>query len=399
MKILLALDKFKGSFTAEEATALLAQGIREATPKATVICRPITDGGEGTASAVSSLLSMETRPVWLRNINGEKVSAHIRWLGSRRLALIESSEVLRTNQPWGASDLMNSNSASLGKLIEKALELRPRELWIGLGGTLTSDGGWGLASRFGLRASDANGNTLDPSVANLEKVQRVEFTQVIAALEHTRITLLCDVNAPFEAPGGVQMRSFLAQKGADAASEERITAGLRNFLDRLSQCLETPLDLSAPFTGAAGGVVFGLSAVHENVHCVSGAQFFIKVASLASTIAECDAVVCGEGKLDDTSLYGKSPFAVARASASVHRHCIGVFGDVSNQELCQKLGLQSWYVLSTWNADERPKAAQSRINRRVWLRQNREALRAIGRKIALSCLQQKEHVRAGADSI
>lgn len=394
MKILLALDKFKGNFTAEEATALLAQGIREATPKATVICRPITDGGEGTASAVSSLLSMETRQIRLRNINGENVSAHIRWLGSRRLALIESAEVLRTNQPWGASELLNSSSASLGILIEKALELRPRELWVGLGGTLTSDAGWGLASRFGLRASEVNGNTLTPSVAHLEKVHRVEFTHVNAALENTRVTLLCDVNAPFEAPGGVQMRSFLAQKGADASTEESITAGMRNFLNRLSQNQETPLDRSAPFTGAAGGMVFGLNAVHEDVHGASGAQFFIKVSSLISTISDCHAVVCGEGRLDDTSLYGKSPFAVARACASVHRHCIGVFGDVSDQELCQKLSLQSWYTLSSWNTDEPLKALKDKNLRRVSVRQNREALRAIGRKIALSCLQQKEHARA-----
>jgi glycerate kinase len=387
MKILLALDKFKGSFTAEEATALIAQGIREATPKATVICRPIADGGEGTASALASLLSMETRLVWLRNLNGEKISAHVRWLGSRRLALIESAEVLRTNQPWGSSELFGSNSTSLGKLIERALELRPQELWIGLGGTLTSDAGWGLASRFGLRATDKSGATLEPSVANLEKVHKVDFTKIFPELERTRITLLCDVNAPFEAPGGVHMRSFLAQKGADAAAEERITRGLRNFIDCLANCLDCPFDLTAPFTGAAGGMVFGLSSVHEAVQSVSGAQFFIKVSSLNTTISECDAVVCGEGKLDETSLYGKSPFAVAQTSASVHRDCIGVFGDVSDVELCRKMGLSGWYTLTSKGNTGQNDLPQKRPDRRSWLKHNRNALREIGRKIALSRLR------------
>jgi glycerate kinase len=135
LKVLLAPDKFKGSFSADEVAELLATGIRETAPKATIVVKTIFDGGEGTAEAIASLISMDSRTISCENIAGQTVNATVHWLGDRRIALVGSSQILRTELPWTRADFLKSSSWVLGKLILRALELRPKELWITCGGT------------------------------------------------------------------------------------------------------------------------------------------------------------------------------------------------------------------------------------------------------------------------
>ena len=47
MKIVIAIDSFKGSVSAVEAGERLERGIRKVVPQAEVVKIPISDGGEG----------------------------------------------------------------------------------------------------------------------------------------------------------------------------------------------------------------------------------------------------------------------------------------------------------------------------------------------------------------
>ena len=51
MRILIAPDKFKGSLTAAEAAAAIAEGALRVNPEAVATQFPIADGGEGTLEA------------------------------------------------------------------------------------------------------------------------------------------------------------------------------------------------------------------------------------------------------------------------------------------------------------------------------------------------------------
>ena len=51
MRILIAPDKFKGSLTAAEAAAAIAEGALRVYPDAEAIQFPVADGGEGTLEA------------------------------------------------------------------------------------------------------------------------------------------------------------------------------------------------------------------------------------------------------------------------------------------------------------------------------------------------------------
>lgn len=53
MKIVVAMDSFKGCLSSREAGEAAAEGIRQIMPDAEVIVRPLADGGEGTVEALT----------------------------------------------------------------------------------------------------------------------------------------------------------------------------------------------------------------------------------------------------------------------------------------------------------------------------------------------------------
>jgi glycerate 2-kinase len=197
MRVVLALDKFKGTLSARQACEFLAEGIRARNPKIEVILRPMADGGEGTAAILSASLGMEALKLTAQDLTGKATEAHIHWQNGRRLALLETAELLGIARVMGKpTNILKTNSAGIGRALLKSLELRPQEVWVGVGGTLTADAGWGLAHILGLRAFDSRGNILDPVLSNVEKIDRMETKEVPALLQRLRVTALCDVNAP-----------------------------------------------------------------------------------------------------------------------------------------------------------------------------------------------------------
>ena len=379
LKILLALDKFKGSFSAVEVSTHLGTGIRETAPKASVIIKPVYDGGEGTADAISQLFSMDTRTVSIENIAGQTVNANIHWLGNRRLAIIESSQVLRSELPWGRDDFMRSGSWVLGKLIDRALGLRPKELWITSGGTLTSDGGWGAACCFGIDALDSAGAVLEPRVSNLGQISQIFVRHHHEVFGRTEVTLLCDVNAPMTAPGGVTLESFLKQKGATKQDEAKVMQGLDRFRCALEAAQLFALPTGAPYSGAAGGIALGLAALNSKLHCHSGAQTYIRLAAVRAAMSEADLVVCGEGRIDETTLYGKSPYAVAMLAKELNVPAVGVFGEQADPVHVQALNLRQAYIVTESAAA--PSIQMGEQSRKDWIKTRRNRLVAIGRMI------------------
>lgn len=375
MHIVLALDKFKGTFSAREACELIAEGIRHRNPKITVSLRPMADGGEGTASILGVALSMDSMRVSVPDLLGKKCDAVVHWQNSRRIALVESAEVLGVTRAAAHEDvLMRSNTAGLGVLIQKALDLRPVELWVGIGGTMTADAGWGLASAFGLKAYDEQGNLLEPCLRNMEKLAKVELpTELPEYLKRTKIVALCDVSAP--AFGNhVSLSSFLSQKGATRESIADIEKRISTFWRVLKAAGLPVAKLEDAFTGAGGGLCLGLSAIMPNYVLEHGAQTVARAIALGASLQNVDVTVCGEGCLDEMTLYGKTASVVTQLAADHRSLAWGVFGRTSGNlnELKQKLGLSELFTLF----ETPPKSAIEVI------KQSRYRFQEIGMEIA-----------------
>lgn len=332
MRIVLAFDKFKGTFSARQVCEMVAEGIRDRNPKIEVVQKPMADGGEGSASILAASLGMESLRVEVNDLLGKSMEGTIYWQNARRLAVIESAEVLGVSRSLiSQENLLNSSSWGLGKLLRRAFDLRPQEIWICVGGTLTADAGWGAASAFGLSAYDRDGNRLTPSVENLSKISSFVFEEQPDFIKKCKVHLLCDVNAPVSG-ASVSLISFLKQKGAYEATVPLILKYITDFWSVLRSVAPQIPSLEAPFTGAGGGMCLGLSAVFPHLQMEIGAAKIARAIALASSFAGAQIVVTGEGCLDELTLYGKTVNTVSQFTEQSQGRLVGVFGTVDGDE-------------------------------------------------------------------
>lgn len=348
MRVVLALDKFKGTLTAQQANECLAEGIRLRNPKIEVSLRPMADGGDGSAGILANYLGLEALRVEVPDLYGKPTEAHIYWHNSRRVAIVESAELLGSKRAVAhKSDSIRASTVGLGLLLKKVFDLRPQEIWLAVGGTMTADGGWGLAQAFGLKAQDINGQDVAPSLAEANHINVFTKTELPDYILKTKVLALCDVNA--QAIGGTtSMADFLPQKGFTASEIPEIESSMRCYWKHLQKCNPFIPALDAAFTGAGGGLCLGLASVFPNFSMELGAARIAKVAALAQCFQGADLAVCGEGCLDKQTLSGKAPMIVAETAREHNVRVAGVFGRVAAQPegLISSLGLSNSFVIT-----------------------------------------------------
>jgi glycerate kinase len=348
MRVVLALDKFKGTLTSQQANECLAEGIRQRNPKIEVALRPMADGGDGTAAILASYLDLEPMRIEVPDLFGKPTEAHIYWNNSRRVAVIETAEVLGASRTIAhKSDALKATTVGLGLLIKKAFDLRPQEIWIAVGGTMTADAGWGLAQVFGLKAQDAGGADLPPTLAHAQSISVLTRAALPEFMLKTKIVALCDVKAP-AIGGSISISDFLPQKGFAAEQIPVVQGALKEFWSHLHKCNPFVASLESPFTGAGGGLCLGLGAIFPNFSVELGAARIARVAALAQSFQGADLAVCGEGCLDKQTLAGKAPSIVAQIAREHGVRLAGVFGRISGdqKQLLTDLGVKDSFVIT-----------------------------------------------------
>jgi glycerate kinase len=348
MRVVLALDKFKGTLTSQQANECLADGIRQRNPKIEVALRPMADGGDGTAAILAGYMGLEAMRVELPDLYGKLTEAHVYWHNSRRIAVIETAELLGTARAVAhRSDTLKATTTGLGQLIKKAFDLRPAEIWIAVGGTMTVDAGWGIAQVFGLRAQDNDGNDLQPSLANAGKISVITRNPLPEFMMKTKIVALCDVHAPVVG-SGVTLANFLPQKGLAADQIPSVETAVRQFWGHLQKANPFVPNLESPFTGAGGALCLGLAATFPNFSMELGASRIARVSALAQCFQGADLAVCGEGCLDAQTLSGKAPQVVAQIAKEHGVRVAGVFGRITGEQnaLLRELGVSDSFVIT-----------------------------------------------------
>ncbi|WP_420393576.1 glycerate kinase [Acuticoccus sp.] len=315
MFILVACDKFRGSLTAVEANDAVLAGLSASALDATAQAVAIADGGEGTLDALSGPATERMTAV-VAGPFGAPVEAD--WLVDRptRRAIIEVAAVAGHASVRGRGyDPDVATSAGIGELVRAALDAGARRLVVTLGGSVTVDGGAGALEELGATFLDGDGRVLGrPAGRALLDVRRVELAGLDPRLADATFELAADVDNPLTGPDGAAA-VFGPQKGVACADVAAFDAALAH-LDRMLADARgsTPL-AHTPFAGAAGGLMVGLSAAAPTV-ARDGFALVSDHQDLDARIARADLVVTGEGSLDDQSLAGKGPIAVARAAAA-----------------------------------------------------------------------------------
>lgn len=306
MKILVASDKFKGSLTAAEACAAIADGLREGASGVSreVRCLPIADGGDGIAETLTSAANGEWVKVDVRGPLGESVTAGYGLIDGGKTAVIEMAKASglallgdRVNDPLRAS------TYGTGELILDAVSRGAEEVLLGIGGSATNDGGTGMALALGYRFYDADQRELTALPDELEKVTRFTRPDHFA---FPAVTVACDVTNPLLGPRGCTA-VYGPQKGMTPDTFPPHEARLARLVKVTGEKGNIAAD--TPGAGAAGGLGFG-AIVFLDAILAPGFDLVASRLGLAEAMEWADLVITGEGRLDHQSLEGKGPFGV-----------------------------------------------------------------------------------------
>jgi glycerate kinase len=324
MRILVAPDKFKGSLTAASAAGAIARGLRAVLRDAEIQTAAIADGGEGFAEALRDALGGVWVEAQVQDALGREVSARYAWVEAEGIAILEMSEA---SGLWRLkkSELapLRANTFGTGQLLRHAVERGARKIFIGLGGSATTDGGIGMAAALGYNFLTDDGGDLEPFPGNLLSLIRIETEE---AIELPEIVAACDVQNPLLGERGAA-RVFGPQKGADAKAVVALEEGLLNLADVVAADLGCDFR-ETPGAGAAGGIAYGLMSFCRARVC-SGFDLVADLLKLEDRIASSDLIITGEGRLDGQTLEGKGPAGVSALARKHGKPIVAFAGSVA----------------------------------------------------------------------
>lgn len=321
MNVLIASDSFKGCCTSYEAAAAFKRGILRVFPHASVDIIPIADGGEGTVSAVISSCGGFLKQVSVKGPLGEEVTAAFGLL-SEKEAVIEMAAVSGLTLA-GRKDPMRASTYGTGQLIAAALDAGRTDIYIGIGGSATNDGGAGMARALGARFLDANGDPVPQGGGSLHLIHHIDISGMDERLKSAKIIVMSDVTNPLCGENGAS-EVFGPQKGASPGQVKLLDEGLKRFSQKVKEQLVTDY-ANAPGAGAAGGLGFGLMAFTGAKIC-SGIETILDLCGFDVPAEKADIVITGEGSLDAQSVFGKVPVGVAKRAKKFGKPVIAIAG-------------------------------------------------------------------------
>ncbi len=330
MRILIAPDKFKGSLNAREVAENISSGLRGILPDAVIEIMPVADGGEGTAAAVCQACSGDNVTCAAQDAIGRDIEAGYVWLGDRATAVMEMSAAAGL---WRIDpkdrDLLLADTFGVGEMIKDAVRRGAQEILIGLGGSATNDGGFGMARALGFQFL-ANEHEIE-TPAELVNLARIK---VPASRFSVRITAAVDVRNPLLGPRGAT-RIFGPQKGGTADQLQTLENGLMRLADIVACDFGSDFR-DEPGAGAAGGLGFGLMSFC-GAKIKSGFDVVEEFIGLRDAIAKADVVITGEGRLDEQSLEGKAPAGVARLAREAGKRVFAIVGQASEERRVREI--------------------------------------------------------------
>jgi glycerate kinase len=289
---LVAPDSFKGTFSAAQVAAAIGRGLEAAGEPPPALC-PIADGGEGTLSVLLTALGGETGGTRVDGPLGREIAAGFGLVEDGGTAIVEVAEAsglgLLTGAERGPESAWNASSRGTGELIAAAASTGAGVVLVAAGGSATTDGG----------------------------AAAIEAIHECGGIGGAKLVVLCDVRTPFERAADV----FAPQKGADHATVKRLSTRL----DKLAANFRRD-PRGVAMTGAAGGLAGGLWA-EFGAQLVAGAPFVLGALGYDTRMRAAQAVIVGEGRLDNQTLQGKAAGEAATQARQAGVPCHAIVGE------------------------------------------------------------------------
>ncbi len=304
MKIVIAPDSFKESLTAEQVAEAIKRGFQESLADVDCLLCPVGDGGEGTVDAIRHSLDLEEKWIQVTGPFGQEEA--MRYFQKGQLALFEVADLVGLGKiPLEKRNPLQIQTRGIGELIYHLIAQGIKEIYIGVGGTASNDGGLGIAAGLGYQFYDRDGNALTACGQNLLNLASVSTENCYKIPEDVHIRILADVVSPLCGHQGATYM-FGKQKGLDPTMFEAVDQAIQDFYEKVS--LAT---LEIKGAGAGGGIAAGLCAFAEAC-IVSGIDTCLDLIDFDKKVSDADLLIVGEGRLDSQSFAGKAPIGVAK---------------------------------------------------------------------------------------
>lgn len=320
--VIVAMDKFKGSATAELACGSLCEGIQETSTGWRCVQVPLADGGDGTVAALCRA-GWDSRSVSTIDAQGAVVHAEVALL--ENTSVVEMANICGLALWQGELRPWDAHTTGLGIAIRQQIQSGAQHIVLAAGGSASTDGGLGLLLGLGFRITDQLGKGVEPGLEGLRFVEHIEYPPDMDVLRAVRWTVLVDVDSPLCGPNGAARR-FGPQKGLSDADTEVADGLLSTWGSLLERIGGVPVS-QVLGVGAAGGVAAPLVAL-LNARIESGFHFIAQRIRLREALASADLIITGEGRVDPSSLTGKVPGEVISMAEEFGVETIVVAGSV-----------------------------------------------------------------------
>lgn len=349
MKVVIAVDSFKGSLTSMEAGEAVAEGIRLADRTAEIVVRPLADGGEGTVEALTGGMGGRRECVSVTGPLGSPVNCSYGILedAGRRTAVIEMAGAAGlTLVPAERRNPLETTTYGVGEVIKDAISKGCRRFIIGIGGSATNDGGAGMLQALGYGFLDEAGHQIAPGAAGLADLKTITEDRVLPELSECSFRIACDVTNPLCGAQGASA-VYGPQKGATDAMVRQMDGWLKEYAALAGEKFPKA-DPCQAGAGAAGGLGFGFFTF-TNAVLESGIKIVLEETHLEKWIRSADLVVTGEGRLDGQTAMGKAPVGVAALAKRYGKPVIAFAGSVTEDATaCNGKGIDAFFpVLRT----------------------------------------------------
>lgn len=331
MKIVIAMDSFKGSMTSMEAGVAAGEGVRKAFPEAEIIIRPLADGGEGTMEALLEGLGGEMIPVRVSDPIGRKITAKYAMLTGRtgeKTAVIEMAQAAGlTLLAQDERDPYKTTTYGVGEMINDALDRGCRDFLVGIGGSATNDGGLGMLQALGYLFFDEQGDEIPGENIGARRkggARLLDHVKIICGkharkeLSECSFRIACDVTNPLCGESGATY-VYGPQKGLAAANLSEVDQAMSAYADAVAHYIEKD-NRSVPGAGAAGGMGFAFMSF-LGAKLMPGAELVMQATGLEKELSEADLFLTGEGRIDVQTAMGKAPMAAAQLAKEKNPKC------------------------------------------------------------------------------
>lgn len=344
MKVVIAIDSLKGSLSSMEAGTAIKDGILAAKPDAEVIVKPLADGGEGTTDALIEGMNGERIDLTVTGPMHTPVDAYYGYLKDTNTAVMEMASAAGiTLVPDSEKNPLLATSYGVGEMINDAIQRGCRNFIIGIGGSVTNDGGIGMLKALGVRFLDENGEDAGEGGQALAKVARIDVSGMNPLLKECHIQVACDVNNPLCGENG-STYVYGPQKGVTEDMKKTLDEAMAHFARVTSETLENDY-MNTPGAGAAGGLGYAFLA-YTGAALTPGIELILDAVGLEEELSGADVVVTGEGRLDFQTAMGKAPVGVARLAKKYNAKVIAFAGSVTKEATaCNKEGIDAFFPI------------------------------------------------------